>query len=367
MGLNLQAANLVINMDLPWNPAVLEQRIARAHRHGQLSSVQVINLIARGTIEERMLDTLSAKRNVFAGIFAADATLTEVTFKDTGQGLLKQLSEMLEEPVEVKLVLEPAAPPEVEAPKPTLRGFADLLVSCLPGRVLLVRKAPMGEGILVVVDTAPADLRPQVESLLAEYFAPDPSIALRQVQDGSSGQIAPALHLMEQEGYRALTAFLPPATPEVEVFRAPAMPSPAGPSGREFLEARRKKAREGLAFASKRLALAEVVLNGGFPEEMLRPIRESLGWGLSSLLALHKEHNPAADLPSPRLIHAELVEPEHLPDDLAMRLSRVRELTAPPAEDETAPPPSLKTGEMMAAAVRALIELGERQVVEVGL
>src|SRR5207249_1672581 len=34
-GLNLQAANTVINVDLPWNPAVLEQRIGRAHRMGQ--------------------------------------------------------------------------------------------------------------------------------------------------------------------------------------------------------------------------------------------------------------------------------------------------------------------------------------------
>ena len=38
-GLNLQAANTVINVDLPWNPAVLEQRIARAHRMGQQQPV----------------------------------------------------------------------------------------------------------------------------------------------------------------------------------------------------------------------------------------------------------------------------------------------------------------------------------------
>ena len=39
-GLNLQAANTVINVDLPWNPAVLEQRISRAHRMGQQQPVQ---------------------------------------------------------------------------------------------------------------------------------------------------------------------------------------------------------------------------------------------------------------------------------------------------------------------------------------
>lgn len=354
VGLNLQAASLVVNLDLPWNPAVLEQRIARAHRHGQPHSVQVINLVAKGTIEERMLDTLAAKRDVFAGIFDAGTTLTEIKFKDTGQGLLKQLGEMLDEPpVEVKLELEPTAVPEKEKPAPTLKGFADLLTSRHPGRILLVRKAPMGEGILVVVDSAPADLRPQVEAILDEYFDPG----------------APALHLMEGEGYRTLKAFLPPApaAAEDDVFRAAAMPSPAGPSGREFIEARRKKAREGLAFATKRLSLAEVVLQGGFPEEMLRPIRESLGWGLSSLLALHEDRDPCADLPSPRLVNAELVEKDHLPEELSLRLARVRELTTPPAEEETAPPPSLKTGKTLLADVRALIELAEQQIIESGL
>ena len=48
VGLNLQAASMVINLDLPWNPAVLEQRIARAHRHGQPHTVNVVNLIAKG-------------------------------------------------------------------------------------------------------------------------------------------------------------------------------------------------------------------------------------------------------------------------------------------------------------------------------
>ena len=54
-GLNLQAANTVINVDLPWNPAVLEQRIARAHRMGQKQPVQVYMLVTEETIEENLL------------------------------------------------------------------------------------------------------------------------------------------------------------------------------------------------------------------------------------------------------------------------------------------------------------------------
>jgi len=67
-GLNLQSASTVINIDLPWNPAVLEQRIARVYRLGQKNPVQVINMVARNTIEERMLSTLNFKSNLAAGI-----------------------------------------------------------------------------------------------------------------------------------------------------------------------------------------------------------------------------------------------------------------------------------------------------------
>ena len=66
-GLNLQAANTVINVDLPWNPAVLEQRIARAHRMGQKQPVQVFVLVTEETIEENLLATLAAKKELGPG------------------------------------------------------------------------------------------------------------------------------------------------------------------------------------------------------------------------------------------------------------------------------------------------------------
>lgn len=68
IGLNLQHASTVVNMDLPWNPAVLEQRIARIHRMGQQQPVRVINFVAKGTIEEGMLSVLAFKRSLSAGI-----------------------------------------------------------------------------------------------------------------------------------------------------------------------------------------------------------------------------------------------------------------------------------------------------------
>lgn len=67
-GLNLQAASYVINLDLPWNPAVLEQRIGRIYRMGQKRNIQVINLVAIGTIEEQMLAKLKFKTDLFDGV-----------------------------------------------------------------------------------------------------------------------------------------------------------------------------------------------------------------------------------------------------------------------------------------------------------
>jgi superfamily II DNA or RNA helicase len=68
VGLNLQHASVVVNVDLPWNPAVLEQRIGRVHRLGQMRPVHVLSFVAKGTIEEGMLGLLRFKRSLFGGL-----------------------------------------------------------------------------------------------------------------------------------------------------------------------------------------------------------------------------------------------------------------------------------------------------------
>ena len=68
VGLNLQTASLLINLDIPWSPAVLEQRISRIHRLGQKKQVTIINLIAAGTIEQRMLDVIAFKDSLAKGV-----------------------------------------------------------------------------------------------------------------------------------------------------------------------------------------------------------------------------------------------------------------------------------------------------------
>ena len=68
VGLNLQNAAFVINIDLPWNPAVLEQRISRVHRMGQKNPVHVINFISEGGLEHGILGLLQFKQSMFSGV-----------------------------------------------------------------------------------------------------------------------------------------------------------------------------------------------------------------------------------------------------------------------------------------------------------
>jgi superfamily II DNA or RNA helicase len=93
-GLNLQAANTVINVDLPWNPAVLEQRISRAHRMGQKQPVQVFLLVTTDTLEENLLGTLSAKHQLSLAVLDPEADVSQVDLS-TGMEELKRRMEIL--------------------------------------------------------------------------------------------------------------------------------------------------------------------------------------------------------------------------------------------------------------------------------
>lgn len=81
-GLNLTGADTVILYDLWWNPAVEKQAADRAHRIGQANAVQVIKLVARGTIEEKMNELQERKKNLVEEIIDSDKKTTVLTEED---------------------------------------------------------------------------------------------------------------------------------------------------------------------------------------------------------------------------------------------------------------------------------------------
>ncbi|MCF8104032.1 MAG: SWF/SNF helicase family protein [Desulfohalobiaceae bacterium] len=94
-GLNLQAADCVINFELPWNPARMNQRIGRVNRIGQTSkSVNVINLVCKDSIEEKILAGIHLKTELFQGVF--DGTVDSVEFsREKRNEMLNRLREMM--------------------------------------------------------------------------------------------------------------------------------------------------------------------------------------------------------------------------------------------------------------------------------
>lgn len=82
VGLNLTAADYVIHMDPWWNPAVEDQASGRAHRLGQQRPVTVYRLVAKDTIEERILALHAAKRDLADGLLEGSEDGGRLTYAD---------------------------------------------------------------------------------------------------------------------------------------------------------------------------------------------------------------------------------------------------------------------------------------------
>jgi superfamily II DNA/RNA helicase len=142
VGLNLQrAASSCVNLELPWNPAVLEQRIGRIYRLGQKRPIDVYNLVTAGSIEERIAGLVSDKKALFSGLF--DGTSDEVRFERSGS-FLSQLQRIVEplpggdgtmesddEEPELEARLEEESEEMVESGKPVTISPAEVAASSM--------------------------------------------------------------------------------------------------------------------------------------------------------------------------------------------------------------------------------------------
>jgi SNF2 family DNA or RNA helicase len=105
VGLNLQrAATCCVNLELPWNPAVLEQRIGRIFRLGQRHPIDVYNLVGQDCIESRIASIVSGKKAFFTGLF--DGKTDTVRFE--------RASSFLSDLQQLAGTTQPAAPAVVD-------------------------------------------------------------------------------------------------------------------------------------------------------------------------------------------------------------------------------------------------------------
>ncbi|HDR14763.1 MAG TPA: helicase [Desulfobacteraceae bacterium] len=115
-GLNLQAADCVVNFELPWNPARLNQRVGRVNRIGQKSRcVNVVNLISKNSIEEKIFAGIQLKTDLFKGVFEDGENQVEFSHEKRTE-MLNRLREMMGEEL---VSPSPEAAPSVEIPEDT--------------------------------------------------------------------------------------------------------------------------------------------------------------------------------------------------------------------------------------------------------
>lgn len=270
VGLNLQAANVVINLDLPWNPARLEQRIARAWRKHQTRPVHVINLVSAGSIEERMLSLLAGKQalanTVLEGTGDPDEPLPRPVDRATFMARLRALTET----VPVAAGAEEPRPASAPAPADRLR---DELLRRWDRRLLFLdRRAPSGEGgetLLAVLDRPTAGERDEMTALLRQQ---------------AGGNPPPEVEILDRSTFEAIERLVAAGILQFTGDGAPLHRSPAlTVSGEDRRERDRARALEIFGHAERKLRMATVLAAGGFAVEALGPLREAVETALRAL------------------------------------------------------------------------------------
>ena len=148
-GLNLQFADTLFNLDIPWNPAVLKQRMARIHRMGQKQPVQSFQFIMQASIEEKVLLSLQKKNQLFENLFGKTEDQIELS-SSLGQEFLDQ----------AKIWTQPQEPPTSSAPF----NSANLIATAIPFFEALLGCLKTPEGNLAL-EAVPESLRTHFFSL----------------------------------------------------------------------------------------------------------------------------------------------------------------------------------------------------------
>lgn len=252
VGLNLQNASVVINCDLPWNPAKLEQRIARAWRKNQTRAVTVINLIAENTIEHQMLTTLALKSNLSQGVLdGSEEALSLTRLKRGREATLERLEQFLMPIHKSGKRTERSLPPA----DPTLH-FADRLSQSLGEALIHCQEALLPDNTTPVLLAVLRDKSrsPAVQSLFHDtQWRGDP----------------PQLHVLDEATWASLQqlaqqGLLSFNTRATRHLGGGEVPPPARPA---LSEEQLRRIADLRAFAAKKEKVAKVLLDADLADE----------------------------------------------------------------------------------------------------
>lgn len=293
-GLNLQVANVVINMDLPWNPAKYEQRIARAWRKHQKRAVQIINLVCEDSIEHRMISLLSSKQELADGVLDGVGNLDEMELPSGKGAFLEKLQNLMNvtithakstdgpidsadkneeetdsiEEMPSSFVENEEASHEIALKEAMLNKFPDEMV-----QIDLIEGDNGKKTLFAVSNCSPEDLKAAVpiknEAISLEVLDAKTFEAIQKLIDAGILQMNPN---------------------KIELFQS----KTAQKSGRIDQQRKLEKTRSQFQGAERKFRMAQVLANGGFGLEAVSPANEALtiAWKSLSIAPLH----PSEDL-----------------------------------------------------------------------
>ncbi len=265
VGLNLQVADTVINMDQPWNPAKLDQRIARAWRKHQQRTVRVFNLVSEGTIEHRMLGLLDAKRTLAEGVLDRRGDLADIPLPTSRAAFMERLNAVLG-------TNEAEAPSTAAASISPLEALRDRLIADHGAALQRLFGHESGAAALAVIDLAPERMSDEEERLAG-------------VSGLAVTVIDPATHDSMLRLAKSGLITLPTDT------MSAIYPMPGEREGRD-VSAGLLRARSLAERADHKLKAARLLVGGGFAEEARAPAVDAICLTTGCLAAVAAEAEP---------------------------------------------------------------------------
>lgn len=279
VGLNLQAASVVVNLDLPWNPAKLEQRIARAWRKHQANRVNVINLVSENTLEHRMLSTLKFKQGLADVVLDARGETEAFEKPDARGAFMARLAEVMDSPLQV-----PMAPAVARSEAPPEERLAEALKRENPGVGLCLGRYDEESGVIQALlavgrQEAAASLRGQVEKTHGVALPPERVVVVPP-------ETRALLQRLADLGFITIRADAAKTLLDMGSDTPPPPPDHAR---------RCERAQQVLEAAQRNRRMAEVLAGGGFADEAAATARQAICQAAGTLFLF----SPGAPLDQP--------------------------------------------------------------------
>ncbi len=277
VGLNLQVASAVVNVDLPWNPAKLEQRIARAWRKNQTRSVTVVNLVCEDSIEHQILHLLGHKQALADGVLDGQGDLGALKMPSGRAAMIERMQAMMQ--------AQASIPPRILLPE---EAVAEELRRRHGERALLIEARTGGDGHVVLL--AVLDLEGEALAGEAKRYE-------------AHREIGPLVEVIDRPTWLAMrrlaaSGMITLAEGQSRVLhQSPDLAAAADPGFDP-----QARATELRGEAERSLRMARVLAAGGFAEEALPLIAKALGIAAAARLAALGELAAGASIATPAQI-----------------------------------------------------------------